>query len=113
MHSQNSIRYGLVLTVLTVLLAIAAMVAAAPNIKLNGTLAAVEEQGKVAIITTKSENTNKESTKAYHMSTYTLVIDGRGRKATLDKYPIPSIVEFEVEYTLSGPVIKKIREIPQ
>lgn len=113
MNRQGKIGFGLAITVLAVLLAITTMAMAGPNIKGNGTLTAVEEQGKVVIITTRSDSMDKEFTKAYQVSSYILIFDGRGRKTTLDTYMIPTKVEFEVEYAPNGAVIKKIREIPQ
>jgi len=116
MNSQNKMRYGLVLTMLAVLMAITTSVMAGANLKGNGTLDAVEEQGKIVIITTSSDRvdiTEREQTASYQMSSFALVLDGRGRKTTLDTYRIPTKVEFEVEYTANGAVIKKIREIPQ
>ena len=116
MNRQGKIGYGLALTVLAVLLAITTTVMAGPNIKGTGTLEAVEEQGKVVMITTRGDSidgTERERSGGYQVSAYALILDGRGRKTTLDKYMIPTKVEFEFEYTPNGPVIKKIREIPQ
>jgi hypothetical protein len=97
-------------------MAITTTIMAGANIKGNGMLDAVEEQGKIVVITTKSDRvdvTERVQTAAYQMSSYALVLDGRGRKTKLDTYRIPAKVEFEVEYTANGAVIKKIREIPQ
>jgi hypothetical protein len=116
MNRQGKIRFTLVLTLFAVLLTITNMVMAGANIKVSGTLDAVEEQGKVVIITTKSDRidkTEREHPAAYQVSPYALILDGRGRKTKLDTYVIPTKVEFEVEYTPSAAVIKKIREIPQ
>lgn len=116
MKRQRKIGFGLVLTVLAVLLTITNTVMAGANIKGSGTLDAVEEQGQIVVITTKGDRidkTEREHSAAYQMSSFALILDGRGRKTTLDTYVIPTKVEFEVEYTANGAVIKKIREIPQ
>jgi len=115
MNRQGKIRFALVLTVLAVLLTIANTVTAGPNIKGSGTLNAVEEQGRIVIITTKEEGIDetKKVPGGYLVSAYALVLDGKGRKTNLSTYMIPAKVEFEAEYTPNGPVIKKIREIPQ
>ena len=116
MNRRGKIRFATVLTALAVLLTITNTVMAGANIKVSGTLDAVEEHGKVVVITTKSDRvdkTEREHSAAYQVSSYALILDGRGRKTTLDTYVIPTKVEFEVEYTPNAAVIKKIREIPQ
>jgi hypothetical protein len=110
------IGFGLMLAVLAHLLAITTTVMAGPNIKGYGTLNAVEEQGGILIITTAVDSTNEPKgvrSGGYQVSPYALILDGRGRKTTLNTYNIPTKVEFEMEYTPTGPLVKKVREIPQ
>ena len=95
---------------------LAAPAAAAPNIKVKGTLEEVQEHGHYAVITTAADRVDvvlREHRAVYQVSSYAAIINGFGRKASLESFSLPAKVEFEVEYTAGGPIIKKIREIPQ
>lgn len=83
--------------------------AAAPNILEKGTFQSIESKDPIVrIVITKGEHTA-----VYMLSSMAQVYDGFGKRTTIDTYMVPSEVEFVVEYTAKGPVIKKIREIPQ
>ena len=98
---------GIGMAVCLFLLLTAAM--AAPNMLQTGTFQGIETNGLIkSIVITKGEHTG-----VYRLSGMAQVYDGLGRRTTIDTYMLPSEVEFLVEYTERGPVIKKIREIPQ
>jgi len=83
--------------------------AAGANVVEKGTFQSIESKDPVVrIVITKGEHTA-----VYMLSPMALVYDGFGKRTTIDTYMVPSEVEFQVEYTAKGPVIKKIREIPQ
>ena len=108
MDKFGLIRRGFILGIgaVLVLAGLLTVAPAAPNILEKGTFQAVESNGAVVII--KGEHTG-----LYQLSGMAQVYDGFGKKTTIDTYMVPSEVEFLVEYTEKGPVIKKIREIPQ
>jgi hypothetical protein len=109
MSRRESIGFGLLLSLLALLLVTAVPALAAPNINEKGTLIKVEERGSVVVIS------RGDHTGAYRMSPYAIILSGSGtgKKTTLDTYLVPTPVEYDVEYTATGPIIKRIREIPQ
>jgi len=107
MCRRERIGYGLLLSAIAGFLLTAAVALAASNIKEKGMLEAVEQQGKVVVIT------RADYKGAYQVSPWAIILNGQGRKTTLDTFLVPMPVEYDVEYTATGPIIKRIREIPQ
>jgi hypothetical protein len=107
MKRQMGIGFGIVAVVIVILLTMTAMAPAGPNIKERGKLEAVEEGGKVVVITMGDHKG------AYQMSSLAIILNGFGKKTTLDTFPVPTPVAFEVEYTENGPIIKRIEMLPQ
>lgn len=105
-----------VVAVLTMVLLASLPAAAAPNIKEKGTLEAVEDNGRSAVIAKQAPSVDKVvlfTRGTYAVSPYAVIINGAGKKATLGSFILPAKIEYEVEYTAEGPIIKKVREIPQ
>lgn len=92
----------LTLVLLAVWFAASAIASPDEKVKAHGTLTSVEDDGTVLI-----------DDKGYEVDPAARIINGRGKRSTLDKLVLPFKVEFEFIYTQRGPVIKLIREIPQ
>jgi hypothetical protein len=113
---KNALIGSIVAAILVGVLLAASPVMAAPNIKEKGTLEEVQDNGKTAVITTQGDNVVKAERLhrgAYQVLPYAIIINGFGKKAALETFKLPAKIQFEVEYTSTGAVIKKIRELPQ
>jgi hypothetical protein len=115
-NRSETIRFFRLLITAICFFALAGLAMAGANITEKGTLETVEENGRFVTIVKKADNVDKvvrEYRAVYEMTSRTIILDGFGKKSTLERFQLPSQVEYVVEYTQNGPVIKKIREIPQ
>lgn len=77
--------------------------ALADNVKARGTLSEVRENGTVVI-----------DDHGYELSPSVVILDGQGKRVSLDELSLPTVVQYEYQYKADrGPVIRLIREIPQ
>jgi hypothetical protein len=116
MRKNIGIGWFMAAMLVVTLLAVVEPALAAPNIKEKGTLEAVEDNGRSVIIVMRGaaiDKVERENRGTYQVSPYAIIINGFGKKAALDTFSLPAKIEFEVEYTAQGPIIKKIRELPQ
>ncbi|MEK6744790.1 MAG: hypothetical protein AABZ15_14335 [Nitrospirota bacterium] len=116
MNRQGKIGFGLLLSAVAYLLVAVIGASAAPNIKEKGILEAVGEGGRTVTISTQGDNVDKvvrEHRGVYQLSSLVIILNEKGKRTTLDAFPLPVKVEFDVEYTPAGALIKKIRVIPQ
>jgi hypothetical protein len=115
-HRSEKIRFFQLLFTAICFCVVAGLAMAGANITEKGTLEMVEENGRFVTIVRKADNVDKvvrEHRAVYEMTSRAIILDGFGKKSTLDSFQVPSQVEYVVEYTQNGPFIKKIREIPQ
>lgn len=77
--------------------------AAAEGVKATGTLSEVRENGTVVI-----------DDHGYELSPSAVIVDGQGKRVSLDELSLPTVVQYEYKYRADrGPAIRVIREMPQ
>jgi hypothetical protein len=72
------------------------------RVKSHGVLTSIESDGTVVI-----------NDKGYEVDPAARILDGRGKRTSLDRFYLPARVQFEFTYLQRGPVIRLIREVPQ
>jgi hypothetical protein len=116
MNRQGKNGSFIALVVVVFLLAAAISVSAAPNIKEKGLLEAIGEDNRSVTIMTQGPSVDKverEYRAVYPLVPNVIVLDGFGKRTKVDALPLPVKVEFEVEYTPTRALIKKINVRPQ
>lgn len=73
----------------------------------NG-IAIIQERGPI-----KEDGTQDSVERGYRLSPYAIILDPQGRKTSLEKMALPTVVAFEYVYTIEGPEIRLIREMAQ
>lgn len=82
---------------------IGGIVVAAEGVKATGTLSEVRENGTVVI-----------DDQGYELSPSVVIVDGQGKRISLNDLKLPAVVKYEYKYQADrGPVIRVIRELPQ
>jgi hypothetical protein len=107
MRKEEAMKKGTMMVVLSVLVftvwcAAPAGAASDTRVKVHGVLTSVESDGTIVI-----------DDKGYDVDSSARILDGQGKKTSLDKLGLPVKVQFELIYTQRGPIIKLIREVPQ
>ncbi|HWR73735.1 MAG TPA: hypothetical protein VN604_11250 [Nitrospirota bacterium] len=87
-----------------------------PRPKGTGMLISVEANGTVIIAERghANEDGSQDSIEhGYRLSPHALILDTLGKKTSLEKMSLPTVVAFEYVYTREGPEIRLIREMAQ
>lgn len=99
---KHNVWFSIVLAVFTLLYLAGNAGSAGKLAKATGTLTSIEQDGTVII-----------NGSGYEVAASAKITNGRGERTTLDKFILPARVSYEFEYTKTGPLIRKIREMAQ
>jgi hypothetical protein len=81
----------------------------------QGTLTAVRD-GMLIIAESgrpKDEGSEASNERGYLISSRAPILDSQGKKTSLDKLVLPTVIAYEYVFTPNGPEIRLIREVAQ